>query len=128
MYTYSLTVERKNYSLPPKNLRIVEEMDRVSQVDNIRGIPVRDKFDTILKFVIDTIGEENTKEIFGSILIEEVDLSMVVVVFRMIVDAYNKPITDYNARKNNEIFSSIPSEKIDKITKLAEVAMDVTND
>lgn len=128
MYTYSLIVERKNYPLPPKNIRVVEEMDRVSQIDNVRGISVREKFSTILAFIIDIVGEENAKEIFGSILVEEVDLSMVVVVFRMIVDAYNKPIDDYNTRKSNDIFSSIPSDKIDKITKLAEVARDVTND
>lgn len=128
MYTYSLTVDRKTYTLPPKNLRVVEEMDRVAQVDNIRGMSVRDKFDTILKFIIDLVGEANASEIFGSTLVEEVDLSAVTVVFRMIVDAYNKPITDYNARKSNEVFSSIPSEKIDKITKLAEVAKNISDD
>ena len=128
MYTYSLTVDRKTYTLPPKNLRVVEEMDRVAQVDNIRVMSVRDKFDTILKFIIDLVGEANASEIFGSTLVEEVDLSAVTVVFRMIVDAYNKPITDYNARKSNEVFSSIPSEKIDKITKLAEVAKNISDD
>jgi hypothetical protein len=46
----------------------------------------------------------------------------------MIVDAYNKPITDYTTRKSNDLFASIPSEKIEKITKLAEVAKDVSSD
>lgn len=128
MYTYSLNVDRKTYTLPAKNLRVVEEMDRVAQVDSVRGMSVRDKFDTILRFIIDIVGETNANEIFGSTSIEEVDLSMVTVVFRMIVDAYNKPITDYNTRKSNEIFSSIPSDKLEKITKLAEVAKEVSND
>lgn len=128
MYAYSLNVDRKSYTLPPKNLRVVEEMDRVAQVDTIRGMSVRDKFNTILQFIVDLVGEANANEIFGSTSIEEVDLSMVTVVFRMIVDAYNKPITDYNNRKSNEVFSSIPSDKIDKITRLAEVAREVTDD
>ena len=128
MYTYSLTVDRKVYTLPPKNLHVVEDMDRVAQVDNMQGMSVRDKFNMILKFIIDLIGEDNTREILGSTLVEEVDLSMVTITFRMIVDAYNKPIADYNARKSNEIFSSIPSEKIEKITKLAEVARETIND
>ena len=128
MYTYSLNVERKTYTLPAKNIRVVEEMDRVAQVDNIRGMSVRDKFDTILRFIVDLIGEENAKEVFGSTLVEEVDLSMVTIVFRMIVDAYNKPIADYNARKSNEMFSSIPGDKIANITKLAEVAKEVSSD
>jgi hypothetical protein len=128
MYTYSLNVDRKTYTLPAKNLRVVEEMDRVAQVDSVRGMSVREKFETILRFIIDLVGEANAKDIFGSTSVDEVDLSMVTVVFRMIVDAYNKPIADYNARKNSEIFASIPGDKIDKITKLAEVAQDVSND
>lgn len=128
MYTYSLNVERKTYTLPAKNLRVVEEMDRVAQIDNVRGLSVRDKFETILRFIIDLVGEANANEIFGSTLVDDVDLSMVTIVFRMIVDAYNKPIADYNARKNNEIFSSIPSDKIEKITKLAEVAKEASDD
>lgn len=128
MYTYSLNVERKAYTLPAKNLRVVEEMDRVAQIDSVRGLSVRDKFETILRFIIDLVGEANANEIFGSTLVDEVDLSMVTVVFRMIVDAYNKPITDYNTKRNNEVFSSIPSDKIEKIAKLAEVAKEASND
>ena len=128
MYTYSLNVERKTYTLPAKNIRVVEEMDRVAQVDNIRGMSVRDKFNVILGFIIDLLGEANAKEILGSTLIEEVDPSMVTITFRMIVDAYNKPIADYNARKSSEMFSSIPTDKLEKITKLAEVAKDIPND
>lgn len=128
MYTYSLIVDRKTYSLPAKNIRVVEEMERVAQVDSIRGMSVRDKFNTILRFIIELVGEDNAKEIFGSTLVEEVDLSMVTVVFRMIVDAYNKPIADYNARKSDEIFASIPSDKIEKVTKLAEMAREAVDD
>ena len=128
MYTYSLNVERKNYTLPAKNLRVVEDMDRVSQIDNEQGMSIRDKFDTILKFIVDLVGEDNANEILGSTHVEEVDLSMVTITFRKIVDAYNKPIADYNNRKSGEFFSSIPSDKIEKITRLAEVAKEVSND
>jgi hypothetical protein len=89
---------------------------------------VRDKFATILKFIVDLLGEANANEIFGSTLLDEVDLSQVTVVFRMIVDAYNKPIADYNARKSNEMFANIPTDKLERITKLAEVAKEVSND
>lgn len=127
MYTYSLIVDRKSYTLPPKNISLVEEMERVSRVDTIRGMSTRDKFEEILKFIIGVVGEDNAKEILGSTSVEEVDLSMVTVVFRMIVDAYNKPIADYNARKSNEILSGIPSDKIERLTKLMEAANDMTD-
>lgn len=128
MYTYSLNIDRKVYALPPKSIQIVEEMDGVAQVDRVSGMSVRDKYNTVLGFIVKLIGEANAKEILGSVHIEEVDPSMVTITFRMIVDAYNKPLTDYNARKSAEIFSSIPSDKIEKITKLAEVAKEVSND
>ena len=127
MYTYLLIVDRKSYTLPPKNISLVEEMERVSRVDTIRGMSTRDKFEEILKFIIGVVGEDNAKEILGSTSVEEVDLSMVTVVFRMIVDAYNKPIADYNARKSNEILSGIPSDKIERLTKLMEAANDMTD-
>lgn len=127
MYTYSLNIDRKIYTLPPKSIHIVEEMDRVLQVDHVSGMSIRDKYDTILKFIIELIGEANTNEILGSINIEEVDPSMVTITFRMIVDAYNKPLADYNARRSADIFSGIPNDKIDRITKLAEVAKEVSN-
>jgi len=125
MYSHSLVVDRKSYILPAKNLRLVEDMERVSHIDSVRGLSLREKYEEILKFIINTVGESNAKEILGSVAIDEVDLSAVVVTFRMIVDAYNKPLSDYNARKSNEMFSSIPSDKIEKIVKMAEAARDI---
>lgn len=128
MYTYSLIVDRKSYTLPPKNIRLVEEMERVASVDTVRGMSTRSKFEEILRFIVDTLGENNAKEILHSVSIDEVDLSMVTVTFRMIIDAYNKPIADYNAKKSNEVFANIPTDKLDKVSKLMEVAREAAND
>lgn len=127
MYTYSLVVDRKSYNLPPKNIRLVEDMERAAQVDSIRGMSTREKFEEILKFIISVVGENDANNILGTTSIEEVDLSMVTVVFRMIVDAYNKPIADYNSKKSSDLLSSIPSDRIDKITKLMEAAERATD-
>lgn len=127
MYNYSLVVERKSYTLPPKGINLVEEMERVAQIDSIRGMSTRSKFEEILKFIVAVVGEDNAKEIFGSTSIEEVDLSMVTVVFRMIVDAYNKPIADYNAKKGNELLAAIPGDKIERISELMKVAKEASD-
>lgn len=127
MYNYSLVVERKSYTLPPKGINLVEEMERVAQIDSIRGMSTRSKFEEILKFIIAVVGEDNAKEIFGSTSIEEVDLSMVTVVFRMIVDAYNKPIADYNTKKGNELLAAIPGDKIERISELMKVAKEASD-
>lgn len=122
MYTYSLIVDRRSYNLPPKNINVVEEMERVSRIDSVHGLSTRNKFEEILKFIVDILGEDNAKAVLGSVSVDEVDLSAVAVTFRMIVDAYNKPIADYNVKRNNEIFAGLPSDKIEKVTKLMEVA------
>jgi hypothetical protein len=128
MYTYSLVIDRKSYGLPSKSIYIVEEMERIARIDSVRGMSTRAKFEGILQFIASVVGEDNAKEILGSIAIDEVDLSMVTIVFRMIVDAYNKPINDYNTRKNNELLSSIPGDKIEKMSKLMEMAKEVGDD
>lgn len=128
MYSYTLVINRKSYDLPSKNIYLVEEMERVSRIDQVRGMSTRDKFAEILKFITTAIGEENVKEIFGSNSLEAVDLSLVTIVFRMIVDAYNKPIAEYNAKKGNEVFSNIPDEKIEKLSKLIGMAKELPND
>jgi hypothetical protein len=122
MYTYSLIVDRRSYNLPSKNVNVVEEMERVSRIDSVHGLSTRNKFEEILKFIVGVLGEDNAKAVLGSVSVDEVDLSAVAVTFRMIVDAYNKPIADYNAKRNNEIFAGLPSDKIEKVTKLMEVA------
>lgn len=128
MYTYSLIVDRKSYNLPPKNIHLVEDMERVANVDSIRGLSTRNKFEEILRFIVDTLGENNAKEVLGSVSVDEVDLSMVTVTFRMIVDAYNKPINDYNSRRNSEVLASIPIDKLDKVSKMMEMAREASSD
>jgi hypothetical protein len=97
-------------------------MERVSRIDSVHGLSTRNKFEEILKFIVGILGEDSAKAVLGSVSVDEVDLSAVTVTFRMIVDAYNKPINDYNAKRNNEIFAGLPSDKIEKVTKLMEVA------
>lgn len=128
MYTYLLVANRRSYTLPNKNLHLVEEMERVARVDSIHGMTTREKFEEILKFIVDVVGEDNAKEILGSVSVEEVDLSAVTVTFRMIVDAYNKPITDYTSKKSSEALSGIPSEKIGQVIKLMEAAKAASDD
>lgn len=127
MYSYSLVVDRKSYTLPSKNIYLVEEMERIALIDSVHGLSTREKFNEILKFIVTAVGEDNAKEIFGSVVLEEIDLSAITIVFRMIVDAYNKPIVDYNTRKGNEVLSSIPSDKIDKLSKLVDVVKEQSN-
>ena len=68
------------------------------------------------------VGKENAVEILGSEKLDEVDLSEVTLTFKKILDAYEKPLADYEIEKSNSKFSNYP---LDKIVELAKVAKDM---
>src|SRR5574344_1584239 len=113
---YTVIVNGQSYDLPKKTMKVVEEMDKVAQIDTVKGIGIRDKFKALFDFIGGLVGKENAKEILSSDKLDEVDLSEVTLTFKKIMDAYDKPLTDYQADKVREKFSNLP---IDQITNLA---------
>ena len=73
-------------------------------------------------FIISCIGKDNAKEIFGDDRLDKIDLSEVTIVFRMIVDAYKKPIDDYIASKSAE---KLEAAQIDKVIEMAKAAQNL---
>jgi hypothetical protein len=116
---YTVIINGQSYDLPKKTMKVVEEMDKVAQIDNVKGIGIRDKFKALFDFISNLVGKENAKEILGSDKLDEVDLSEVTLAFAKIKDAYDKPLEDYNTDKSFQKLNSIPT---DKIVQLASVA------
>jgi hypothetical protein len=116
---YTVIVNGQSYDLPKKTVKVVEEMDKVAQIDNVKGLGIRDKFKALFDFISNLVGKENAKEILGSDKLDEVDLSEVTLAFAKIKDAYDKPLEDYNTDKSFQKLNSIPT---DKIVQLASVA------
>jgi hypothetical protein len=113
---YTVIINGQSYDLPKKTVKVVEEMDKVAQIDTVKGIGIRDKFKALFDFIGSLVGKDAAKEILGSDKLDEVDLSEVTLTFKKIMDAYDKPLTDYQADKAREKFSNLP---IDQITNLA---------
>ncbi len=116
---YTVIVNGQSYDLPKKTMKVVEEMDKVAQIDNVKGIGIRDKFKALFDFIGGLVGKETAKEILGSDKLDDVDLSEVTLTFVKIKDAYDKPLEDYNTDKSFHKLNSIPT---DKIVQLANVA------
>ena len=116
---YTVIVNGQSYDLPKKTMKVVEEMDKVAQIDNVKGIGIRDKFKALFDFIGGLVGKDAAKEILGSDKLDEVDLSEVTLTFAKIKDAYDKPLEDYNTDKSFQKLNSIPT---DKIVQLANVA------
>ena len=116
---YTVIINGQSYDLPKKTVKVVEEMDKVAQIDNVKGLGIRDKFKALFDFIGGLVGKEAAKEILGSDKLDEVDLSEVTLTFAKIKDAYDKPLEDYNTDKSFQKLNSIPT---DKIVQLANVA------
>lgn len=119
---YTIIWKEQSYDLPPKTLKVVEAMDKAAKVDSVAGMSIVDKFKTIHGFIISCIGKDNAKEIFGDDRLDKIDLSEVTIVFRMIVDAYKKPIDDYITSKSAE---KLEAAQIDKVIEMAKAAQNL---
>ena len=117
---YTIIVDGRSYDLPKKTLSVMEKMDDVMKVDSVKGYSVRQKFEKIHRFIKDLVGDDNAKEILGSDNISEIDLSEVTLTAKKIIDAYDKPITDYDLEKSMRKIEGIPIDKIVSVANEAE--------
>lgn len=122
---YTLIMNKKSYDLPKKTLEVVEAMDAVAQLDQDDSLTTRQKYQKILDFERELIGEKNIVEIFGSDELDQVDLTEVLLAFRKIVDAYNKPVQDYERSSSLDVFNQLP---LDKLAQLAELVKQASGD
>lgn len=117
---YTIIINGQSYDLPKKTVSVMEKMDEVLKVDLVKGYTVRQKFEKLHGFIKGLVGDENAKEMFGSDDIAEIDTSELTLTVKKIVDAYDKPITDYDAEKSRNKLNELPVEKIISIAKAAE--------
>jgi len=119
---HTVIVNGRSYDLPKKTISIASKLDEVLKTDAIRGLSVRQKYEKLHEFTKDVLGEEKAKEVLGTDNLDEIDLSELTITVRKIVDAYEKPITDYQMEKNREKLAGLPIKQIESITKAAGVA------
>lgn len=117
---YTIIVDGRSYDLPKKTVAVMEKMDKVLKVDSLKGYSVRQKFEELHRFVKDLVGDDNAKDMFGSDDIAEIDLSEVTLAVKKIIDAYDKPIIDYDSEKSRMKLEGLPIEKIISVAKAAE--------
>ena len=119
---YTIIVNERSYDLPKKTVAVMEKIDDVLKVDQIKGLTVKQKFEKLHAFVNGLVGDSNAEEMFGSDNISEIDLSELTLAVKKIVAAYDKPITDYDAEMARQKFDNVPIEKIVSLSKAAQTA------
>lgn len=114
---YTIIANGRAYELPKKTIRVIEELDTVVKIDSVPNMTIREKFKAVYKFIEKTLGKENTLEILGSDKLDEVDLSELTITVKKIMDAYDKPVNDYDSEKRQLELEQIPFDKIVELAK-----------
>lgn len=121
---YTVIINDRSYDLPKKTLAVTEELEKTAKIDEVKNLSTREKYRKVFDCVAALIGRENVEEAFGSTDLNEVDLSEVTLAFRKIVDAYNKPVQDYNMASSLGSLDSLP---IGRLTELANATTQILN-
>ena len=112
----------RSYDLPKKTMVIANMLDEILKIDSIKGLSIRQKYEKLHVFMKEIIGDDATKEILGTSNLDDVDLSELTISVRKIIDAYEKPIADYQIERNREQLSRLPLQQLETITKVADKA------
>lgn len=115
---YTVILNDRSYDLPKRTLAVMDKLEDVIRTDTRAGVSLRDKYRKTYDCVADLIGRENAAECIGATL-DDCDVNDITLAFRKIVDAYNRPLDDYNNAKGLGEINNLP---IDKLTTLVEAA------
>jgi hypothetical protein len=117
---YTIIVNGRSYDLPKKTLTVVESLDEVMKVDEVKGLTVKQKFEKLHSFMKGLVGEDNAEEMFGSKDLADIDLSELTLAVRYVIDAYDKPVTDYEVSTSTRKLDGLPIDKIIATVNAAE--------
>ena len=121
---YTAIMDNYSYELPSKPREVAEKLDEALKVDIRNDLNIRAKYQLLYDTVNDLLGAENAEKALGGNSLETVDLSNVTLAFRSIVDAYDKPVADYAAKKARE---RLAASQVDQVVKIAHAAQMMQN-
>lgn len=123
---YSFVYQKKTYELPAYNVEMVRKLETLDE--QCVNISRSEQVQLLYNYVNDTLGEEVTKELLSDF--ENSDPNEVNVIYSSIVNAYNKPLEQYELKEREsemkENFKAVQSEKIvdlmNALSKASEMA------
>ena len=117
--------EMQSYDLPGKTLKIVEKIEDVLKNDARKDLTIREKYKRLHAFVVDILGKEDAKEFLGTDKLDEMDLSVLSITAKKIIDAYDKPVDDYNRQRVQQTMDEIPLDKVTELIKATDSMKDI---
>ncbi len=117
---YTVLINDRSYDLPKRTIAVTNKLDSAAKVDSDARLTMREKIKKVFDTVSELIGPENMEDAFGSKDLDEIDTTEITLAFRMIVDAYNKPLSDYTLQSTVEELNKLPLEKLSALIETAD--------
>ena len=119
---YFIEFDNQEISLPQYNWDIEDKLVEADKINMSENKTSRQKGEHLYNLECELIGEDKAKEIAGGDL-KSCDPNAIQVVFIKILRAYDKPIEDVNAEKEQPMLDQLGqiSEYADKMSKMPEV-------
>ncbi len=92
----------KEYELAEFKMNIARLVEAAEQSESMYGA-----YKAELELVTAAVGQESVVEIFGTSDLEEIDLAALVVVYNLIVEGYEKRISDLEQKKTDKAMGDI---------------------
>ena len=110
----------QSYDLPGKTIKIAEKIEDLVLSDSRKDLSIREKYKKQHAFVIEILGKEVAKEILGGDKLDDLDMSVLTITCNKIMDAYKKPVEDYNKSKIQQSIDEIPLNEISELIKATD--------
>lgn len=117
--------DMQSYDLPGKTLKVVEKIEDVIKNDARKDLSIRDKYKRLHAFVVDILGKEVAEEFLGTSKLDEMDLSVLTITAKKIMDAYDKPVDDFNRARVQQTIDDIPLDKVTELIKATDNIKDI---
>lgn len=106
----------QSYDLPAKTIGVMDSLNNILKIDQT-DLGLKQKYQKILEFAVNVLGDEAIKEILGSDKVNDIDVGELELIILKIKAAYDKPIEEYRAEQLENSLEGIPTEKLVALTK-----------
>ena len=117
---YTVIINSRSYDLPPRTIAVLEELDEMSRIDDRKDLSVREKFSRLFKFITKLVGKDNALQILGSDDFTKVDTAEITLAFQKIVDAYQRPVREYQLSQAQMAIGDLPIEELKALKGLLD--------
>ena len=115
--TYTIIASNgQSYDLPTKTIGVMDSLNNILKIDQT-DLGLKQKYQKILEFAVNVLGDEAVKEILGSDKVNDIDVGELELIILKIKAAYDKPIEEYRAEQLENSLEGIPTEKLVALTK-----------